>query len=343
MADLTGQPYLPADRDIADGKRVIVRIERGLNDAALDDAPDVPPRPLDELEPLVAGAARLRDEGLYGAAANDADRLLVELQAHVATGRGDHRRAAADLVTHAAYNAFVVATTYGYLHLAQHAAQRAWEAAILTEDPELVAFAMFARAPAIARNGGRGRAKRLLDRAISEARPLTAIRDGATRGAETFGLLNLMRAHLAARAEDADTAHAHLEAASDVAVRTGERNGFGQHFGPTNVQLWRVSIGVELGQGPDIAERFEREPIDLSALDSRDRTAALHFDLARAYAQADGARDAETVRHLDLADRMAPQRIRQDPIAHDIVTSLLRRARRRAWELDSLRNRFGLA
>lgn len=343
VADLTGQPYLPADRDIAEGKRIITRIERGLNDATLDETPDIQPRPLDELRALVGGAARLRDEGLYSAAAAEADHLLIELQAHVAAGRGDQRTEAARLVTLAAYNAFVVATTYGYLHLAQIAAHRAWEAAAVAEDLELASFAMFARAPSIARNGGRHLARRMLDRAISEARPLISIRDGPTRGAETFGLLHLMRAHLAARELDADLAHAHLDAASEVAATTGERNGFGQHFGPTNVQLWRVSIGAELGEGPAVAERIEREPVDLSVLDSRDRSAALHFDLARAYAQADGARDREALRHLDLADRMAPQRIRQDPIARDIVAGLSRRARRSVWELDSLRSRFGLA
>jgi transcriptional regulator with XRE-family HTH domain len=332
VSDLTGQPYLPVDRDIAEGKRVVALIERGLNDATLDDAPDIRPRPLAELRPLVAAAVRLRDDGLYGAAGADADQLLTQLQAHVAAGKGAHRREAAGLVTYAAYNAFVVATTYGYLHLAQHAAQRAWQAAHLTENPDFVAFAMFARAPAIARNGGRGRAQRILDRAIADATPDT----------EVCGLLNLMRAHFAARERDTDTAHAHLGVAAELADLTGERNGFGQHFGPTNVRLWQLSVATELGEGPDAADRFEREPVDLSILDSRDRVAALHSDLARAYAQADGARDGEALRHLDLADRTAPQRIRQDPIARDILTHLVRRARRRTWELDSLRNRFGL-
>jgi hypothetical protein len=42
------------------------------------------------------------------------------------------------------------------------------------------------------------------------------------------------------------------------------------------------------------------------------------------------------------ADRIAPTRIRNDPIARELVLTLDRRARRRAWELDSLRNRFGI-
>jgi hypothetical protein len=68
----------------------------------------------------------------------------------------------------------------------------------------------------------------------------------------------------------------------------------------------------------------------------------LHFDLARGYAQAEGDRDGEAIRHLDTADRIAPTRIRNDPIARDLVLTLDRRARHRVWELDSLRNRFGV-
>ena len=135
-----------------------------------------------------------------------------------------------------------------------------------------------------------------------------------------------------------------LNEAGRIALSTGERNGLRQHFGPTNVNVWRIAIGAELGQGPAVAERAEREPIDLNVLGSKDRTAALHFDLARSWAQAEGDRDSEAVRHLDAADRIAPTRIRKsnDAIARDLVLTLDRRARHRVWELDSLRNRFGI-
>ncbi len=80
----------------------------------------------------------------------------------------------------------------------------------------------------------------------------------------------------------------------------------------------------------------------MAVLGSADRCAGLHFDLARGWAQAEGVRDVEAIRHLDAADRIAPQRIRNDPIARDLVLVLDRRARRQVWELDSLRNRFGI-
>ena len=68
----------------------------------------------------------------------------------------------------------------------------------------------------------------------------------------------------------------------------------------------------------------------------------MHFDLARLLAQEEGPRDGDAIRHLDTADRIAPQRIRNDPLARELVRILHERAPRPVWELDSLRNRFGM-
>jgi transcriptional regulator with XRE-family HTH domain len=342
VVDLTGQPYLPPDRESARAKQVIKQIERGLNEATLDDVPDLRPRTLDLLNGWVNSTAELRDTARYQPSGEDIGAVLIELQVHLATSIGRDRQLAAELLTQAAYHAFVLATTFGYLHLAQLAAQRAYDAALIAEHPALTAFAMFAWAPSVARTGGRNRAVRMLDRALGDAQQLPTMRDGDTLGAETFGLLHLMGAHFAARNRDAVTATAHLDEATRVAMLTGECNGLRQHFGSTNVAVWRVAIGAELGQGPAAAERVEREPIDLDILHSKDRIAALHFDLARCWTQAEGDRDNEAIRHLDIADRLAPQRLRNDPIARDLVVTLDRRAPRRVWELDSLRHRFGM-
>jgi transcriptional regulator with XRE-family HTH domain len=343
VTDLTGQPFLPPDRESALAKSVIAQIERGLNEATLDDASDLQPRPLDVLDGWARSAMELRDTASYRSSGEGIDDVLIELQVHMATRDSHGRLRAAELLTQTAYHAFVLATTFGYLHLAQLAAQRSFEAARIAERPELEAFAMFARAPSVARTGGRHRAMRMLERALDDAQQLTTIRDCDTLGAETFGLLHLMGAHFAARNSDADAAVDHLDEAARVAELTGEQNGLRQHFGPTNVSVWRVAIGAELGQGSAAAERVERAPINLDTLGSRDRIAALHFDLARSWAQAEGDRDSEAVRHLDAADRIAPTRIRNDPMARDLVLTLDRRAKhRRVWELDSLRNRFGV-
>jgi hypothetical protein len=135
----------------------------------------------------------------------------------------------------------------------------------------------------------------------------------------------------------------HLAEARSLAGHTGERNHLLFHFGPANTSAWELSLRVEAGGGPDAAERYQRDPVDLRVFGSKDRESSVHFDLARAWAQAGGDRDTEVIRELDLADRIPPIRTRNDPIARDLVVDLHRRASRRLWELDSLRNRFGVA
>lgn len=101
---------------------------------------------------------------------------------------------------------------------------------------------------------------------------------------------------------------------------------------------WSLAIAVEQGDGTAHAERLDIHPVHPTSA-GRSR---LHFDLARGYAQTEGARDAEAIRHLDLADRIAPTRTRNDPLARDLVIALAKRTPRRVWELDSLGNRFGI-
>jgi hypothetical protein len=111
----------------------------------------------------------------------------------------------------------------------------------------------------------------------------------------------------------------------------------------TNVALWRLGAGIELGEGIRAYEDLTRAQLDVPALGSRERCGALHLDAARALTQDGSDRDAEAIRHLDTADRLARQRTRMNPIARDLVIDLDRRAQRRTWELDSLGNRFGLS
>jgi hypothetical protein len=156
-------------------------------------------------------------------------------------------------------------------------------------------------------------------------------------------MLHLTSALVSARDGDSSKMAVHLEEARSLAAHTGERNHLRFHFGPANVAAWELSVRVEAGEGPEAAEMYQRHPVDLSVFGSKDREASVHFDLARAWAQAGGPRDDEVMRELDTADRIAPIRTRNDPIARDLVIGLHRRARRRVWELESLRNRLGVA
>jgi hypothetical protein len=231
----------------------------------------------------------------------------------------------------------------GHYSLAAALARRGYDAAEQLGDQALTGFASMQRAGTLIRLGARHRAAAVLGDAligvVSAADP-TAADNGLAQAA---GMLHLASAQLSSREGRGSDADTHLVQAAELAQATGECNELNYHFGSANVAAWSVSIGVELERGPDAAERVEADVPRLAAvLASADRRSGLHLDIARGWAQAEGDRDAEAIRHLDTADRIAPTRIRNDPLARDLVLTLDRRARRRVWELDSLRNRFGV-
>ena len=58
VADLTGQPYLPADRATADPMACLPAISVALHECSLTDVPDAPTRPVGVLAALAAEANR---------------------------------------------------------------------------------------------------------------------------------------------------------------------------------------------------------------------------------------------------------------------------------------------
>jgi hypothetical protein len=231
----------------------------------------------------------------------------------------------------------------GHPALAVAVARRGYDVAGQLGDPALTAFTAMTRAGNLTRLGARHRAARVLGDAlvaVESAADPTAKNNGPAQAA---GMLHLASAQLASREGRGGDADTHLALAAELATATGECNDLNYHFGPANVAAWSVSIGVELKRGPEAAERVAADiPQLVALLASADRRSYLHLDVARGWVQAGGDRDAEAIRHLDAADRIAPTRTRNGPIARDLVLTLDQRARRRVWELDSLRNRFGV-
>ncbi|MPZ64016.1 MAG: helix-turn-helix domain-containing protein [Pseudonocardiaceae bacterium] len=343
VADLTGQPYLPADRDTADALAAIPGIRLALADYGPDDVPDVAPRPLDQLVAQIDQASAHVDQTRFSLAGRDAGALVTELHAHALTAKApDSQPAFAALVT-ACMVAGAVAKNLGYIDLSVTAARRGVEFARRQGDPGITGFARWYWGIGLMRLAARHRASSVLTAGVDELAPAMRLDNtDDSLPAEMAGLMHLTSAQTAARDRDADDARAHLDEAAAVAARIGERNGMRQHFGPTNVAVWRLGIGIELGEGGRAYEEATRVPIDVEALGSAERSSALYLDMARALAQEGHDRDGEAIRHIDAADRLAPQYVRPDPLARELVAALDRRARRRVWELDSLRNRFGI-
>lgn len=342
VVDLTGQPYLPPDRASADALATLPAVSIALHECSLADVPDVPARPVEQLAALVAVANRHVDETRYQVAGQDLGAVLTELHVHAVSGLPDVRRAALAALAEGCIVAAGIARPLGNAELSTLAAKRATEAAALTDRPELVSLSGMTRVGALLRLGARHRAHTVLASELTAAEPHADPSATDTAPAEGYGMLHLTGAQLAAREGRTADADTHLTEARQLAEATGERNAYRYHFGPANVAAWSLAIAVELERGPSVAETLDN-PETVAALDSADRRAGVHLDLSRAYAQSGGDRDAAALQHIDTADRIAPTRIRNDPIARDLVLALDRRARRRVWELDSLRNRFGIA
>ena len=341
--DLTGLPAVAPDRRSMAAASAIPGLTAALHDTTLDDAPEVPTRPLAELVDLAdranTAADQVRYEIVSGSVLGD---LITELHVIGARGDGDERREALRALVTACIVARSLANTMGHGELAVTATRRGWDAARRLERADLASLMAMGRAISLNRVGARHRAGVVLRDALADAQGAPGPTTQDTSAAEARGMLHLAAAHLAARDGNVGDAETHLGEASGLARFTGERNFMRYHFGPSNVGAWALAVAVETDRGPETAERLA-PVIDLKTLGSPDRVAAVHFDMARAYAQADGARDGEALRHIDKADRVAPVRIRQDPLARELIELLDRRARRRVWELDSLKNRVGIA
>lgn len=342
VADLTGQPYPQVDRQSSETAAAVAEISTALHDTTLDDVPDVAVRSLRDLTSGATLAHAYVDDARYSIAGRGLAGLLVELQVSALTGAGDDRQAALVALTEACKVAYVLAKRTGHIELAGIAAQRGFDAARLAERPDLVGMLEMSRTSALIGLGARRRAASVCGTTLQDLSALGGPTSTDTTVAEARGMLHLTTALIAAHEGRTADVATHLAEARSLAIHTGERNHMRYHFGPTNVAAWELGLAVESGTGPDAAERICAAPIDLSVFSSKGRAAYVHFDLARAWAQAEGPRDQEAVRALDAADRLAPVRLRNDPIARDLVLTLDRRARHRVWELDSLRNRFGV-
>ena len=138
-----------------------------------------------------------------------------------------------------------------------------------------------------------------------------------------------------------DRAFERLDEAARLAEQTGDTSTFELFFGPTNIGIWRVSMETDGGE-PGKALEIARG-INPTLIDSPSRQTSFYLDTGRALARL--RQDAEAVRMLLTAERLAPQRVRSDPLVAETARALLERARRNAGgpELRGLCERVGVA
>lgn len=180
-------------------------------------------------------------------------------------------------------------------------------------------------------------------RAVRNAEELTPELDDP-EVVQAYGMLHLSAAMAAAAQTDRDTATTHLNEAAEAANRLDTEVGTfaWTWFGRTNVGIWRVGIGLELGEGPKVAEIARN--VDVRAVPSPARQASFYADLGRSLLPRSRTRD-EGAALLLRAESLSPQHIRNDVFVREAVADQLRAARRDAGgrELRGLAYRMGIA
>lgn len=331
VSELTGGPGVPADREQAEIRSVTYELARAVVEADLTYAPDGESGHLDQLAREFTLIRDLRDRcDDYGAAR----RLPALIHTLHATAFGPSRAGALQLIVRT-----METTSFGARYLGDPAgsglaAERAQQAAELLGDPVMLGLAAYGRAHAATGCGLFRRAQLVADAAAAE---LAAHLD-APDAMEVRGQLLLTAAFGAYALGDTAGAEDRIAEAEDIAARTGQTTTLGLNFGPTNIRFWRVSMetdGGDPGQAVALANETVAEEVA-----STSRRATFYLDVGRALARL--GRDPEAVRMLAAAERLAPTRVRANPLAAETVRDLLDRSRRRAaaGELQGLVERI---
>ena len=229
-------------------------------------------------------------------------------------------------------------TKTGDGHLAWLAADRAATAAARLDSPALKGLAAY-QVTTVRSSSSTGSATP----SVSRSQPPRTSTTTAPLAISAQGALFLIAAVIAGRRSDRKGATERLAPRAISRRRTSARmRNYGwTAFGPTNVAIHQVSVAAELGDAETAIHYAEQ--IDTSNLPEvlRSRRAQVHLDAAWAYAQQKD--DAAVVINLMETERVAPQVLRYNVVAREIVRELLKRERRTATPgLRALATRAGV-
>jgi tetratricopeptide (TPR) repeat protein len=135
----------------------------------------------------------------------------------------------------------------------------------------------------------------------------------------------LSAAMACARDGDGDSAGELLEVAGRCADELGRDMASPAVFGPSNVDIHRVAVAMDLGDAGTALEWAERTPVQLPP-GYEERQARCLIDVARAYAEQQ--RDDDAVRTFLEAEEIAPEEVRTHRLTQLVLGDLLARERR---------------
>jgi transcriptional regulator with XRE-family HTH domain len=282
--------------------------------------------PLSEMRKAVSHAWLTYQHAKYGVLARALPKLLRDAQAadsaHATT---DDASAAAHLLGQVYQIASSALRKVGEHELSWLAADRSIAVSQRAGDQLLAGLASYRVGSALL---ALGRVRPALEVNVNIANRLAPSREltGADR-LSVYGMLLLNGAMAAARIGDSATVRDLLCGAEQASLELGgDFNHYWTSFGPTNVQLHRCATAVELGDGRTAVETHERllDPVGFNAM-LPERRAHHYLDIARGYTQIGNIEKASEM--LLEGDRLAPSEIRCRPLAHEVLSDVLRRTR----------------
>lgn len=325
VADLLGQPFdHRASRADHHAHSIIQPLRRELTVYAVPPDDAIRPRSRGELTSAVARATRHRHAVNLDSLGNELPGLLSDLRVKLWHTTGTEKEHTYGLLCEAYAAASQAAYKLGYIDLSSLAVDRYEWAARQSGDELAVLVGHYQRAGEMIGTADWNSALRLLDR--SRARIESRIRSSEASAIAVWGSLHLKSGLAAARSGDWVAANAHWNEANEAGQRLGtDRDDYRLCFGPTNVNIWSVSLAVEAMNGTEAVKRATRFTIPPNTQPER---AGHHWiDVARGcllHGDHDGA-----TRSLFKAKDAAHQQARYHPMVHETIR-VLARARRRA-------------
>ncbi len=342
--DLIGRPYYSS---LAENQwqAAAAAIMRELRRYDLAPVFDGTPRPARQLWQETARLHRLRDAAANVAIMEVLPDLLREARALAEVSTGHEREEAFALYAVCCKFAHTAAHALGHPALIAMACERAAWSARQSADPVMPAVADWMRVWDMWATADWEDAIALSDKAIRSVQ--WAYDQGDPLAVRAWGSFQLRAAVSAARAgrrAEAEDRIGHARAAADRMAEYGGPAVYDRHsltFSAGNVQIHAVSVALEMHEQRKALSINRRTGPALVDSLPNSRRGHHHMDLARAWLW-EGNRD-KSLKELETAERIAPQLVRNHPIARSTLRSIVYAERASTREkLRRMSDRFRL-
>lgn len=318
--EITGRPYSPHTTDEDRGHAAVTAIRRVVQRYDLPPDWDGPVRPAAELKADVDRLIALRQAARYADLGERAPDLLRELHAATVGALGREAEVLYGLLAASYREADAVAHYLGYDDLSALTTERYRWAAARSGNPHLVAIGDYLRVRELWALDLWADALTVIDTTLATMEP-----QNSPESLSVWGSLQLRAAITAARACNPMEAWDRIQFAEEAASRIPA--GYDPHhltFGQANVAIHGVATAVELRDGARAVELAASTVLDSTV--TRSRRGHHHLDWSRGLIY-HGDYDQALVQ-LEIAERTAPQLVRNHPMTHAAVRALLTHERR---------------